>query len=731
MAGYTGAPFPVLSTWRLESLRESLHTKFLHLAHAKNYRFVDFAMHRVRMLVHFGVIPYIVFDGDHLPSKAETEKIRAARRKESRTTGLELLRLGKTAQAYQELQKAVDVTPEMARQLIEELKLSGIKYVVAPYEADSQLAYLEREGLIEAILSEDSDLLVFGAKCLITKLDQYGECVVIRQADFTACREISLAGWTTAEFRQMAILSGCDYLDGIHRMGLKTAHRFVRKYKTIDRVIRGAQVEGKFRFPTGYLESFTQADKTFLYQWVFCPQSKCLVNLTKPDSPCQLDGVTYIGAYVEAETAIRVASGELNPMTKLPITLEVHSNHTPKAPLTTRTPAAVNKSAIETGKGQSIESFFKAKRIPLAELDPNTFTPSPSQVRLLQNNNRGWTSDPAPSRLKPAPLHARENGQPRNEDLPLKPFKRQRLCSEIPEPSALKAESKNGNHRSRFFASSARQLSPSAQRSTRRTRAPKSEIDLWSDDSIDEAALAALPAMSSAPPHPEAVFGSVKKKKISVFTDGDFCYTPATEQKPITALKSTPRSSNKSPENPFTANLMAQTQDLRKKFRFQPLKDSSMSHNVMQKDALEVAKSGLVDIVQAENRAPDPIVVDFKSTPKRPGSKAEAPQPIAPTSVSKEDTGTDNRTSPVSTLEQQDQATYSFESTTSRGSEDTLLVPKSDLDNEVGSKTDEGSDSGVPTSSPPIQEDCSDNDEEQEHRPVLNLRRFAFAAAPG
>lgn len=36
-------------------------------------RYVDYAMHRVRMLKHFGVKPYIVFDGDNLPSKSGTE----------------------------------------------------------------------------------------------------------------------------------------------------------------------------------------------------------------------------------------------------------------------------------------------------------------------------------------------------------------------------------------------------------------------------------------------------------------------------------------------------------------------------------------------------------------------------------------------------------------------------------------------------------------------------------
>ena len=190
-------------------------------------------MHRVRMLIHFGVTPYLVFDGDNLPSKAGTEKGRRERRKEGKRLGLELLEVGKTAQAQQELQKSVDVTPEMARMVIEELKRNNVQYVVAPYEADSQLAYLERKGIIDGVLSEDSDLLVFGVKCLITKLDKWGECIEVNRNHFAACREVSLVGWSDADFRRMCILSGCDYLPGIGGLGLKTAHRMLRKHKTV------------------------------------------------------------------------------------------------------------------------------------------------------------------------------------------------------------------------------------------------------------------------------------------------------------------------------------------------------------------------------------------------------------------------------------------------------------------------------------------------------------------
>ena len=40
-------------------------------------RFVNYAMHRVRLLRHHGIIPFIVFDGGPLPAKKVTELTRA------------------------------------------------------------------------------------------------------------------------------------------------------------------------------------------------------------------------------------------------------------------------------------------------------------------------------------------------------------------------------------------------------------------------------------------------------------------------------------------------------------------------------------------------------------------------------------------------------------------------------------------------------------------------------
>lgn len=453
-------------------------------------RFVEYAMHRVRMLQHFGVIPFLVFDGDYLPSKASTEAHRATKREQSKRLGLELLQRGKTAQASLELQKAIDVTPEMASQLTEELLRVGVKFIVAPYEADAQLAYLERKGLISAIISEDSDLLVFGVNRLITKLNQYGECIVINRADFTACTDISLVGWSDAEFRQMAILSGCDYLANMNKMGLKTAYRLVRKYKTVDRIVQAVQFEGQFRVPAGYLDSFKRAELTFMHQRVFCPMLNKLVMFTDPEEDMEGEELSFLGRDIESGLAVGVANGELHPMTKEPLPRIVSVRRNPSgsgaADATSRDPSSLKR-------GKPIQEFFKAKRTPLAELDPNSFAPSPSQRLLLdQQLNTSWSAVPAPSR-PPTVVSSNVSQRPTSHRISgmlehgstcvptTRPSKRPRLCSEGHEGSTNVSGEKSESVKSRFFAKT---LSPTNRKRNKNT---KSEFNIFSDDSVEDA----------------------------------------------------------------------------------------------------------------------------------------------------------------------------------------------------------------------------------------------------
>lgn len=665
-------------------------------------------MSRVRMLIHFGVTPYIIFDGDNLPSKAGTEKDRRERRKEGKRLGLELLKLGKSSQAQQELQKAVDVTPEMARMLIEELKRNNILYIVAPYEADSQMAYLERKGIINGVLSEDSDLLVFGVRCLITKLDKYGECVEVNRSHFTACREVSLVGWSDADFRRMAILSGCDYLPGIGGLGLKTAHRMLRKHKTVDRLVKAAQFDGKLKVPTGFMAAFDQAEKTFLYQWVFCPIEKKLVNLTPLADGVNIADMPFLGEEVSPDSAAGVACGELYPRTKLPMVFRgtLKPMGKPLAPAR-RASAPVQTPDMKGNK--AIDTFFKPKRTPLAELDPNSFTPSPSQQALLQQQQRntaGWAAVPAPNMSSlsralapstaPQPTRRTFSAPDGGRRSVPHPSKRQRLCSDLPlETSTAESDSVV---RSQFFASSLLDPSPSIRPGKNGRRKTQQDFELFSDDSLHEAmAVAAdLEEAASQPKKKLRIFSD--SVKIDALSDSQSSRTSriSTDQSQNTIGTLTPASSFSSHESEtvFSAALSSQVQDLRAKFMYRTTTSST--------SATPTSPSSNLRRRKAEAWAPSASPLEMpRRIPKAPtlASVVQQASSLVQQELQLEDsawTAMDNEvivaasSPPVATPQKRRRSSI-------RGSED-LLVPDSEAES-----------------------DCSPR------KPMMNFARFAFS----
>lgn len=676
------------------------------------------------MLVHFGVTPYLVFDGDRLPSKSGTEKSRRDRRKESRAAGMELLKMGKTSQAHQELQKAVDITPEMARMLIEELKRNNVQYVVAPYEADSQMAYLEKKGMIDGILSEDSDLLVFGAKTLLTKLDQYGDCIMVKQEDFTACRDINLVGWTCDDFRRMAILSGCDYLEGIHKMGLKTAHRMLRKYKTVERVVRFAQLEGKLKIPAGYLDAFTQAENTFLYQWVYCPEAKRMVNLTQPESEDEIAGLEYIGKYVEPEMAARLAAGDLNPMTKQPIILSA----TPNPAYYKRTPLLSRSKTVDSAKHKPINSFFlpASQRTPLAELDLNSFTPSPSQQRVLAANaNRSWQPDSVEARPSSAPSRA-VNGRPallgRTNSAP-HAFKRQKLCAEE-ENAAVEAATDNeelpATQRSRFFGGSTYQPSPLGAKAAR-NKSKQKAINLWSDDSIEEA-MATLPDISTQTESAPSARSIAKIRKFAVYAETSNDVNPPPSQDLPKPPQTRPVSDsdeelpdldvllNTMPADPFAAALRLPAGSLEDQFSFTSLPTPPLTNTQSSRDASSFLAAPATP-PDSQLQQPENLPSAIGETPchsKRDDDRegVELPSRSVSPVISKAQRISVGQTRGVLEALAQGEAKP-------RGSEDLMLVPDSEAD--IGIDVDQDQDEG------------QDEDEDEELPTMsFDVRQFAF-----
>ena len=194
----------------------------------RNLKWVGYVKQYIDMLLHHNITVYLVFDGNNLPAKQKTEAERQSSRSECLRKGMEALKNSSHEhEARQYLSRAIDITPKMAAMLIKICKRSydssRVKYLVAPYEADAQLAYLSKCDIVDAVISEDSDVIPYGCKNCIFKLDKDGSCEIIRHSDLF---EQHNAGFDLRHFNgdmllATCIASGCDYLSSLNNFGLK------------------------------------------------------------------------------------------------------------------------------------------------------------------------------------------------------------------------------------------------------------------------------------------------------------------------------------------------------------------------------------------------------------------------------------------------------------------------------------------------------------------------------
>ncbi|XP_072546647.1 exonuclease 1 [Salminus brasiliensis] len=315
-------------------------------------QYVSYCMKFVDMLLSFGVKPILVFDGRNLPSKREVEKARRERRETNLQKGKQLLREGKLAEARDCFTRCVNVTPSMAHEVIKAARTRGVDCVVAPYEADAQLAFLNKSGLAQAIITEDSDLLAFGCKKVILKMDKQGNGLEIEQCHLGRCRSLGDV-FTEEKFRYMCILSGCDYLASLYGIGLGKACKLLKMANNPDilKVIRkiGQYLKMNITVPDEYIEGFVKANNTFLYQLVFDPINRKVVPLNPYPEHIDPATLSYAGVNVGDKQGLQMALGNVDINT-----MERIDHFDPDAPLVKPVKAPRSRGWSDRCEAQSL-----------------------------------------------------------------------------------------------------------------------------------------------------------------------------------------------------------------------------------------------------------------------------------------------------------------------------------------------------------------------------------------
>ena len=110
------------------------------------------------------------------------------------------------------------------------LRLFGIPYITAPMEAEAQCAALVELGLVEGIITDDSDVFLFGGARVYKNMFNQSktvECFFL--ADFA--RELGL---DREKLVQLAYLLGSDYVDGLPGVGPVVAMELLKEFSGDD-----------------------------------------------------------------------------------------------------------------------------------------------------------------------------------------------------------------------------------------------------------------------------------------------------------------------------------------------------------------------------------------------------------------------------------------------------------------------------------------------------------------
>jgi flap endonuclease-1 len=178
----------------------------------------------------YNIKPVFVFDGDMPQFKENTIKKR-------NNNAYILQQKYYAAKNEQDMKKYYymksNITDREIADIIKIINIFGFPIIYAPYEADSQLAYLQKKGIIDYVVSDDMDLLVFGSSILLKQFTVSSGKYICEINRSILLKDL---GVTDIEFIEISILMGSDYNE--NEFGPINAYKNIKKYGSIINLVK-------------------------------------------------------------------------------------------------------------------------------------------------------------------------------------------------------------------------------------------------------------------------------------------------------------------------------------------------------------------------------------------------------------------------------------------------------------------------------------------------------------
>jgi 5'-3' exonuclease len=128
--------------------------------------------------------------------------------------------------------KTIQITKADIQRSKDTLTALGVAHYQSLNEAETHCSILNRQQLVDAVLSNDTDVLAYGAPTLLTKIDFINNHVIsIEYADILAALDI-----TAEMFTDFCILCGTDYNYTLNKMTSDLAFRLIKTHKSLEAI---------------------------------------------------------------------------------------------------------------------------------------------------------------------------------------------------------------------------------------------------------------------------------------------------------------------------------------------------------------------------------------------------------------------------------------------------------------------------------------------------------------
>ena len=110
------------------------------------------------------------------------------------------------------------------------LDIVAVPYIQSETEGETLCSYMCRWGIVDAVMTDDTDVLVYGTPLFIFDINSSdGSCKCIEYNELLETIE-----FTEETFRDLCIMCGCDYNTNIPKVGQETAFKLMKEYLSID-----------------------------------------------------------------------------------------------------------------------------------------------------------------------------------------------------------------------------------------------------------------------------------------------------------------------------------------------------------------------------------------------------------------------------------------------------------------------------------------------------------------